>query len=187
MANITEILTIEKERDPECFPTDIHLFEEGSFFRAYERSAWLCVSFIRKFKANRKQVKNSDDSFAFIGFPITSLAKFTLEGAEVEEVNEKHLVMHLPASTFGDAPDPQKATEDFENWKQSVPLAVSKKTQKAAELPFDDPFSPNASAPRATRISDVVQQILAFPLERKSPMECMQFVSELREQLSRLI
>lgn len=186
MATITEILTVEKERPLDTFPTDIHLFVEGSFLRAYERSAWLCVSFIHKFKANRKQVKNSDDSFVFVGFPQTSLPKFVLDGAEVEEVNEKHLVMHMPPATFGDNPDVEKANVDFDNWKQSVPLTISKKAQKAA-LPTDDPFGEVSSFQQSTRISDVVQQIMAFPLERKSPMECMQFVSELREQLARFI
>ncbi len=47
MAKTIEILEIERKRiDTGDFAT-IHLFVEGSFYRAYEWSAWLCLRYFR--------------------------------------------------------------------------------------------------------------------------------------------
>ena len=43
MAQIGDILEKERKRETDCDGMGIHLFQEGSFYRAYERSAWLCV------------------------------------------------------------------------------------------------------------------------------------------------
>lgn len=40
MSSIKDIIEIEQNRQ---HPNEIHLFAEGTFWRAYERSAWLCV------------------------------------------------------------------------------------------------------------------------------------------------
>ncbi len=41
MAAITEILEFESNREGLEMQRAIHLFQEGSFYRAYEWSAWL--------------------------------------------------------------------------------------------------------------------------------------------------
>ena len=41
MAQLTEILTREKQRTTEESLRVIYLYQEGSFLRAYEWSAWL--------------------------------------------------------------------------------------------------------------------------------------------------
>lgn len=73
MAQISEILTLEKDRTD----SSIHLFQEGSFFRAYEWSAWLCCWFISQFKVTHRKLKNIESSVVFVGFPVASLEKFT--------------------------------------------------------------------------------------------------------------
>ena len=42
MAKLSEILSIEKERADDPALRVIHLYQEGSFLRAYDWSAWLC-------------------------------------------------------------------------------------------------------------------------------------------------
>lgn len=46
MAQIGDILEKERKRETDCDGRVIHLFQEGSFYRAYERSAWLCVKHV---------------------------------------------------------------------------------------------------------------------------------------------
>ena len=70
----------------------IHLWKEGSFLRAYDWSAWLCCHYLHEFKVTKRQFKGFDEAVIFIGFPETSLAKWTPEGSEQEVVTEKHLV-----------------------------------------------------------------------------------------------
>ena len=75
----------------------IHLHHEGSFLRAYEWSAYLSCLYLNDFKVNKRSFKGIDQPVAYIGFPETSLAKWMPEGAEVMEIDEKHMAVRLPA------------------------------------------------------------------------------------------
>ena len=72
MAQLTDILSSEKMRTSPEQIKSIMLYQEGSFYRAYEWSAWLCVRYISKFKVTHRRIKSSDQSMAFISFPLTS-------------------------------------------------------------------------------------------------------------------
>ncbi|MCQ2259272.1 MAG: hypothetical protein MJZ41_14980 [Bacteroidaceae bacterium] len=72
MAQLIDILKIERERTDDNRNV-INLFQEGSFYRAYEWSAWLCSRFIRDFKVTNKNLKNIETPVCFVGFPITRL------------------------------------------------------------------------------------------------------------------
>lgn len=50
MPGIKDIFEIEKTRSSPADWLVIHLFQEGSFHRAYEVSAWLCCQHINGFK-----------------------------------------------------------------------------------------------------------------------------------------
>src|SRR5574344_2479952 len=73
MATIKEILNIEQTREDN---TLIHLFAEGSFWRAYELSSWLCFRFVNEFKPTKRRIKGIDATVTFVGFPRQSLQKF---------------------------------------------------------------------------------------------------------------
>ena len=57
MAQLIDILKIERERTDDN-RNIVNLFQEGSFYRAYEWSAWLCNRFIKDFKVTNKNLKN---------------------------------------------------------------------------------------------------------------------------------
>lgn len=59
---LKEILEIEKERDNPQSCRVVHLVQEGSCYRAYEWSAWLCVRYIKDFKPTHRLLKNSGES-----------------------------------------------------------------------------------------------------------------------------
>ena len=86
MATIKEILEIEFARDSANDWQKIHLFQEGSFYRAFELSAWLCWTHLNKFKVTHRGMKGIDQTVTFIGFPLTSLEKWKPEGSEVGEI-----------------------------------------------------------------------------------------------------
>ena len=65
MAGIKDILEIEKDRKTLEDWRKLHLFQEGSFYRAYEVSAWLCHKYIHPFKVTHRHVKGVDQSIAF--------------------------------------------------------------------------------------------------------------------------
>jgi len=136
MAQLTEILEIERKRDLQTQAGVIYLYQEGSFLRAYEWSAWLCVRYIHVFKATHRRIKDPEQTMAFIGFPITSLAKFTPEGYEVHE-SDKRAEMILPSQML--PADLSSMPTDFQAWKNSLPLEKAKKEErKEPDETFDE-------------------------------------------------
>lgn len=45
MAELKDIVEKEQQRDGRQEFLTVHLYQDGSFYRAYDWSAWLCVSY----------------------------------------------------------------------------------------------------------------------------------------------
>ena len=87
MAQLKEILEIEKKREEGGQYSTIYLFPEGTFYRAYEWSAWLCCRYINQFRTTKRYNKSVSADMVFVGFPKVSLAKFTPENVVPNEVS----------------------------------------------------------------------------------------------------
>ena len=179
MAQLKDIL--EKENNRGGNLSDIYLFVEGMFYRAYERSAWLCCRYVNEFKVTRRDMKNSDDSVVFIGFPVSSLSKFVPQGVAVEQ-SEGYALLHLPLENHPELSDTAAADEAFANWKNAVPNAstVAKKTSLQKDLKHMPDGEPR-------RMSEIMLSIMAFPVEQKTPMECMMFVADIKQKIAKLM
>lgn len=174
MAAIKEILEFESSREGDEMRRSIHLFQEGSFYRAYEWSAWLVCRYIHEFKVTHRRMKGIEQSVTLIGFPVTSLGKWFDKKHERHEVGEKHMMFKLAPDVFGDIGLGENVMEVFDVWKSQQPI-VEKTSKKA----------PIASlAPPAVSMTNVAQRIMSFPIEAKSPIECYQFLSEIKQQLA---
>lgn len=185
MAKLAEILEMESKRDGEEGFRVVRLFAEGNFYRAYEWSAFLACRYINPFNASRRADKDGG-SHVMIGFPLGSLSKFTPDGATVVENEDNSVDMSLPVSLLPEGLDVEAMKKEFENWKGSVPLKESeKKPSLAAELRAAG--SPEASSPSPMRMMDVMRLVLSFPVERKSPMECMAFLAEIKQHLAKIL
>lgn len=57
MAKIKDILEIESQRASLEQCRFVNLFQEGTFYRAYEWSSWLCVRYIQQFKTTKRLFK----------------------------------------------------------------------------------------------------------------------------------
>lgn len=79
MAQLKDILEIERNRSEKGTYSTIYLFPEGTFYRAYEWSAWLCCRYINQFKATRRELKGEQgETVVFIGFPVTRSVGFAI-------------------------------------------------------------------------------------------------------------
>ena len=179
MAQLKEILEKEAQRATTEQCAAIHLVKEGSFLRAYEWSAWLCVHFFPDLKVTHRALKGGED-IVFVGFPQTSLERFTPQGAAVVEAADGQIVLVLPSGTFSPQAEVGQLAADFAAWKQSQPLTEASKKRQEAEKAVAE----RGSHPRLT---DVMLRIMAYPLERHSPMECMAFLSEVKQQISEIL
>lgn len=170
---LKEIFAKEQSRSEMVQLRTIYLVPEGTFYRAYEWSAWLCHRYVSQFKATHRLLKNTEDSVVFVGFPMTSLERHTPEGATVMEQEDKTMALILAENVFGET-TAEQLQMDFANWKKSVPLVKSKTNSelgiKNFELKNDE--------------LDILKRILAYPIEQHSPIEVMTFLSEIKQQLS---
>lgn len=150
MAQLKDILEIERRRIPQGPHNTIYLFPEGTFYRAYEWSAWLCCRYMNQFKATRREMKGEmGETVVFIGFPITSLGKFLPEDAQVSSNEDKSVSIALPVSVFREGEDTDASGDAFRHWKKSIPLAVTRKGSVKDDLK-------NASDAQPHRLSEIM-------------------------------
>lgn len=177
MAQIKEILKIEQTRETVEDCLIIHLFQEGTFYRAYELSAWLCFRYIKQFKATHRQLKTESESLVLIGFPLTSLDKYQAEGNfKILHNEDKKVDIKISSEYLKEYEDIEHLYNDFFNWKMCVPLVTSKKKQEY-------PYSKGGDIKQSKNIDEVLQEIMLYPLENKTPIECMVFLSEIRKRI----
>lgn len=172
---LKEVFSKEQSRKEVVDYRTIHLIPEGTFYRAYEWSAWLCHRYVSQFKPTHRLLKNTEDSVVFVGFPMTSLERHTPEEATVMEQEDKTMAVVLPETVFGEKVTIDQLQTDFANWKKSVPLV---KTKEQGTKNQDKNVKSEAS------VEEVLKRILAYPIEQHSPMEAMAFLSEIKQQLS---
>lgn len=138
---------------------------------------------MNQFKATRREQKTElteDGTTVFIGFPVTSLAKYIPKEAEMLTNDDKSVVIKLSPGIFSEAKDSTSLTEYFHNWKKSVPLAQPKKNSLKDDLKNGMELPPH-------RLSEVMLKVLAFPVEQKTPMECMNFITEIKQDIAKLL
>ncbi len=172
MAKLSDILNIERSRETADAQRQIHLFADGKFYRAYEWSAWLCCSYISQFKVTKRMIQSVDAPMLFIGFPQTSISKFTPEGTATTQVGEGHVLLSLPPAMIKSS---DTMSDDFARWKDSVPLSETK--DKPQPVLADHPVS----------LTGVMKRLLEYNVLEHSPLECMQFVSGIQRQLAEVL
>lgn len=163
----------------------IFLLKDGNFYRAYEWSAWLLTTGVSEpIKVMRKTVKKLKTDYVCVGFPLNSVHKFTPDGATVASTGENGAVILLPDGDSWRVP--QGVSEaDFVN-------SVAERAKKwKAEVKTDElkPYAAKASPDGASRggITGIVKDILSFPLESSTPLECASFLSSLKQSAASLL
>ena len=177
MAAIKDIVIMEGERSEPRHYSQVHLYQEGSFLRAYEWSAWLLCHYVHEFKATRRAFKDIEGSVVFVGFPRTSMEKFVPGEATVDASEEKHTVMTLPMDI--DEEKLKQMRTDFDTWKEQVPLSESSRERKG------EGKADGGSA--SVTLTEMMHRVMSFPIESKSPIDCMLFLAEVRRQMAKMI
>ena len=179
MAQLSNILALERERATIGQCRQIHLHLEGQFYHIYEWSAWLFTRYVQSFKLTHKLVSNSGtDTMVMTGFPMQSLSKHLGDGHEPDE--NGLITVSLSPDSFGGGETEETMQADFENWKRSIPLTEKSKAKV-------DEMKGNASGERTPRLTDIMHDVLAYPIEQKSPMETMSFMMELKSRIAKII
>lgn len=152
---IEEKLAIERNRQNGC----ILLFIEGGFYRAYEHSALDAIKNLHEFKVSCRFYKAVNERVACIGFPVTSLAKFA--NGNIVEQHDDMATIRLSENAI------KTSDDEFSTWKEALPTS-------------DDSAGP---MPLQKHHGEVCRKILGFPIESRTPLQCMIFLTEIKSEL----
>lgn len=141
----------------------IRFYREGVFLVAYEQSAYLFHRFVRQYKVIRKTVKEMAADVVSIAFPRTIVISL-FEGRICEEDNGTFVVALLDDELYTDV--------EYAEWRERVPLTV----------PTSRVEKPQSSKGVDDNV-DIIERIREFPLDNRTPIECMVFLSELKRSL----
>lgn len=141
----------------------IRLVTSGEFARAYNHSAWLFHTCISKYKVIRKFHKPEQKDIYFLGFPTNKLLEL-INGRSYEKTDYGYDIALKP--------EEMPAEEGYEAWTKEVPVEAASRAAEAA-LP-----------PSAREVEGAVcRKIRGDPLETKTPVEALVFLSEMRKAL----
>lgn len=194
MAKLADILTIERDRqEPEKWNV-IHLFKTGTFYTAYEWSAWLTavISFndeVMKqtntrspLTVTRNEIASADgETFCKVGFPMKSVGKFIPVRTDFEAIDDSHVVITipLPQPTDGTEITYERIAEAVKKWKEAQPVKVAK--EKKPTIERDVAMQPPIGQ------GGIIAQIISYPLSERTPLENIQFISSLKQQISTIL
>lgn len=156
-------MTIQEKLDSEQSRPDrtILFLGEGSFYKAYQKSAWLACGLLHRFKVFRRFVRKAGCEVVYIGFPKSSLEKF-VAGRRYEMKGDTVQVY------LND--DEPELSEDYATWLTSIPI-----------------ISLNNSTEKQDSLRALCQTVLDYPLEESTPMACVVFLAELRKQIKEIL
>lgn len=155
-------------------PSAISLFLEGTFWKAYEQSAFLFVKGIKSYKLSVKYMKVVSAHVVSLGFPDSAIDS-VLAGFNYQFVNEKQILIEMNICY---------TSAIFEEWKEET-VAAHKVTPPPVTSAVVQPMVQAVVHPVAAKQSAaegllhqlLADHLLALQIDKKTPLECMQFLS----------
>lgn len=165
MSNLQEILSKESVNTH-----TIYFYREGVFYKAYEQSAYLFVKHVKPFMVKKRFVKSVNQEVVSVGFPTNSLQSY-FEKDKIKEVEGSAEV--VLTETVDSAV--------FDEWRKSIAFTpeVGKRQKDTLVSPVSQSILPGS----AGNESSIIMKIRTFPMESKTPLDCMMFLSELKKML----
>lgn len=170
----------------------VHLWLEGMFWKAYEKSAYVFVQRISGYKPYKRFVHAAGGEVLAIGFPSKAFARVT-DGRALERVDEKHCIM----SGFSIDRNEMKGYYEWKKGVPSFPYAVVNsqeqtivaqpeeravaptKTRKPQTPPAEPQLIPVPVSENGVTEHYLAEELRRFRMENATPLECMMFLSKL--------
>lgn len=179
---------IDVARREKTEANEVILYPEGIFYRAYGCSALRFIRNIRPYQVKKRYYKKLGAEICYLGFPQAAFEGMLPPGFRSDRRTAEGTVV---ISGPFDALDRQ----EYEAWVRSVPLSVAQpRTPANGNSPVadgtavppparDTPPESDADALSATE-REVLRRLQSFALETATPLQCMNFLSELRKRLN---
>lgn len=175
----------------------IHLWLEGMFWKAYERSAYIFSQRIGDYKPYKRWIKAVGGEIVAIGFPAKTFDKIT-DGRISDMISDKHCLIS------GFTMDKQEL-KNFQEWKKrisSFPYQIvdspiveihsvqetslendeEKKTLQTKKSGKTDQAIENLKQ-RLEKAEGIIEELRRFRMESATPLECMFFLANLIKKI----
>lgn len=180
--SVQEIFSSEKRNKDSLF--DIHFYMEGSFWRAYEWSAYLSrifpsdLSDKERLKVIKKSNKEGNKEYVLIGLPMPSFDKYfpnVMKDDMLFEIKDKQITIHAK-SFFSDTDfsDYENILNDFKN---SIKITKKEENKKEEHFPKTNDKS---------SIGNILKEIKAYPIENKTLLESIEFLNYIKNELFKI-
>ena len=213
MAKLADILQQERERDTAEQWGKIHLYKTGSFYSAYEWSAWLIavITFndeVRMQTKDRKPIAvtripmaNSDETFCRVGFPLKSIEKYIPTRLDFNSEDDKHIVITvaLPEPKDGTEVTYERLVEAVAKWKEAQQLKQPK-DKKDSDPQEDTDRQPAQGKPKNNlqkllqglqqpqpTQGGLIMQIMSYQLTQHTPADNYEFIQRLQQQIASIL
>lgn len=181
----------EKQRQDIESWTKIILHKDGKFYHAYDQSAFLIKTYVCTEAFQEARGDNSilraqfytpkKGSYAMLGFPVESLSKYIPEYEDVramEEGDDLEITISLPQEETVES-----LQEAFEKWCGELPV---KEPNKGAGKNALKGVSQAAILQRSG-LFQIIAKVMAYPVEKSTPTENMEFISDLKREVAGLL
>jgi len=201
MPKTSEILKIENSpRESARDKRTVRLVKMGAFLRAYDWSAWLVKRYGSPLNVGLD--KGDGAGHVFVGFPISSADKFVPEGCEsIKDAEGVESQWIFPATSFPPEENYDILDKEYVKWQSETLTALEselkeKKRKKETkgqgytaqrQQVSEDDTAPEDVSASPLRLTDVARQILRFPLDRRSPDDCVRFIRQIQGELLDLL
>ena len=187
---ITDALELEKQREDKETWNKIFLHKDGTFFHAYEWSAWLvktivCTEDFQKNRGDAKPLlaemnKTSKGDYVILGFPVSSLSKFipNYESSETKDNGDIVVTISMP---FEDSMF-ETINEDFNAWRLNLPIKEKVRGNKEIRSGNN-----NSAFLGRSGIFQILSKVMSYPIERTTPTENIEFIGSLKQEIAALL
>lgn len=168
MATISEILALESQSD-----SQIHLYREGIFWKAYQQSAYQILQQRNRFKVSKKHVKAVGQQIVSIGFPDSTLSQLFVPELLTQTTDKQLTIACSPIDMLA-----------YQAWFDSVEITEKvKQTEKKENTDIVAPIIPHRQQAEATNKEEIIiRRLRAFRIEHSTPMDCMLFLVSIRNE-----
>lgn len=183
--SVQEIFSSEKRDKDSLF--DIHFYMEGSFWRAYEWSAYLSRMFPSelndedRLKVLKKVTKDYEDGYVQVGLQLSSFEKYfpsVVDNDEIFEMKNKHIIIH--AKQFFIDKDFSEYENILKEWKNNIKLSPNEK-KKNKEINKIE-----SNEKQILSVDSLINEIISYPIENKNLVESLQFLSYIRDKFTKI-
>ena len=133
----------------------IYLYAEGIFWKAYDRSAFLFINYVKAYNVKLRHFKKLNRDVKYLGFPMTALNNLITEEHPLHEIVKGKQLIISGFETIDQV--------EFEKW--NVEQIVEKENLKSDN-------------------EDLAAKVIHFPVLEKSPLDCQSFILQLQKELN---